>query len=70
MGIEAVIDNLPRTKVLFGIVIVGVIILIIDMIINGFRGTSINTSLTQIFGLMLIIGGSFLATYLKTTCKE
>ncbi len=70
MNIAETVKDIPRTKVLVALVVIGILILVIDISINGLRGTTINTSVAQLVGLGLIVGGSFLATYLKATCKN
>ena len=69
MDVQKLIERIPRARVLIGIIIVGILILVIDISVNGLRGTSISTSVIQLTGLLLIIGGSFLAAYMKAICK-
>lgn len=67
--ITEIVEKIPRTSVLIGIIILGIIIIIIDMMTHSNSGISVDTSMWQIAGILTIISGIVMSTMISKRCK-
>lgn len=71
MEFTEVMEKISRKKVLIGLIVLGILIMIIDIVAhNNKLDIHVNARFTQIMGMCGIIGGIFAAGFMSKQCRQ